>query len=120
MPPGLRRKEKDAPVPFFSCLKFSVLVVQVLRFSSYCAIYKINRGFEVFEVFRFNRTGNAFVMFFSQGDSDTVILLEGTPKQGGHRGSCHHPSKAGGILVRIYFQVRAKVLCPIFLHASGV
>ena len=66
MPPGLRRKAQDAPILFSVVLKFSVLVFQVFEISFYCAIYKINRGFEVFEVFRFNRTGNA-LRFFSQG-----------------------------------------------------
>ena len=65
--PDSAGKSKMRRFLFSVVLKFSVLVVQVFEISFYCAIYKIHRGFEVFEVFRFNRTGNAFVMFFPRG-----------------------------------------------------
>ena len=74
MSPGLRKKAQDAVLRF---LKFSVSValtrrlrfLMFLRFSVYYAIYKMNRGFEIFEVFSFNRTDKAFEIFLSNGDS---------------------------------------------------
>ena len=41
--------------------------------------YKMNRGFEIFEVFSFNRTDKAFEIFLSNGDA--IILIGGVPKQ---------------------------------------
>ena len=120
MPPGLRRKAQDAPILVSVVLNkvFNFSVPGFWNFILLCNLQDKAR-FWGFWSFPFQSHWECLEIF-SPEDSDTVILLEGTPKQGGHRGSCHHPSKAGGILVRIYFQVRANVLCPFFLHASGV
>ena len=66
MSPGLRKKAQDAQDAVLKFLKFSVSValtrrLRFLRFSVYYAIYKMNRGFEIFEVFSFNRTDKVFV-----------------------------------------------------------
>ena len=90
MSPGLRKKAQDAQGAVLRFLKFSVSValtrrlrfLRFLKFSVYYAIYKMNRGFEIFEVFSFNRTDKAFEIFLSNGDSgDTIILLEGVPSR---------------------------------------
>ena len=60
--PGLRKKAQDAQDAVLRFLKFSISVVltrrlrflRFLRFSLYCAIYKMNRGFEIFEVLKQN------------------------------------------------------------------
>ena len=73
MSPGLRKKAQDAVLKFW---KFSVSValtrrlrfLRFLKFSVYYAIYKMNRGFEIFEVFSFNRTDKVFEIFLSNGD----------------------------------------------------
>ena len=72
MLPGLRKKAQDAVLKF---LKFSVSIaltrrlrfLRFLRFSVYYAIYKMNRGFEIFEVFSFNRTDKVFDFFVQRG-----------------------------------------------------
>ena len=69
----------------------------------------MNRGFETFEVFSFNRTDKAFEIFLSNGTRDTIILLEGVPKQVATKGPVIIPPKALRILVRICSQVPAKV-----------
>ena len=74
MSPGLRKKAQDAQDAVLRFLKFSVSValtrrlrfLRFLRFSDYYAIYKMNCGFEIFEVFSFNRTDKAFEIFFVQ------------------------------------------------------
>ena len=74
MSPGLRKKAQDAQDAALRFLKFSVSValtrrlrfLRFLRFSDYYAIYKMNCGFEIFEVFSFNRTDKAFEIFFVQ------------------------------------------------------
>ena len=98
MSPGLRKKAQDAVLRF---LKFSVSValtrrlrfLRFLRFSVYYAIYKMNRGFEIFEVFSFNRTDKAFEIFLSNGDSGYYTIRRG-PQAGGHQGSGHHPPES--------------------------
>ena len=116
MSPGLRKKAQDAQDAVLRFLKFSVSValtrrlrfLRFLRFSVYYAIYKMNRGFEIFEVFSFNRTDKAFEIFCPTGTRDT-ILLEGVPKQVATKGPAIIPPKALRILVRICSQVPAKV-----------
>ena len=118
MSPGLRKKAQDAQDTVLRFLKFSVSValtrrlrfLRFLRFSVYYAIYKMNRGFEIFEVFSFNRTDKVFEIFFCPtGTQDTIILLEGVPKQVATKGPAIIPPKALRILVRIYSQVPVKV-----------
>ena len=60
------------------------------------AIYKMNRGFEIFEVFSFNRS----LRFFCPTGTWDIILLEGVPKQVA-KGPAIIPPKALRILVRI-------------------
>ena len=75
----------------------------------------MNRGFEIFEVFSFNRTDKAFELFLSNGDSGYYNTRRG-PQAGGHQGSGHYPPKAFRILVRIPKSLpRYKV--PFLLHA---
>ena len=88
MSPGLRKKAQDAQDAVLKFLKFSVSValtrrlrfLRFLRFSVYYAIYKMNRGFEIFEVFSFNRTDKVFEIC-PTGTRDTIILLEGVPSR---------------------------------------
>ena len=106
MSPGLRKKAQDAQDAVLRFLKFSVSVVltrrlrflRFLRFSVYYAIYKMNRGFEIFEVFSFNRTDKAFEIFLSNGDSGYYNLLEGVPSRWPPRSGII-PPKALRILV---------------------
>ena len=102
MSPGLRKKAQDAQDAALRFLTFPVSValtrrlrfLRVLRFSVYSAIYKMNRGFEIFEVFSFNRTDKAFEIFYPRGTRDTIILLEGVPKQVATKGPAIIPPKA--------------------------
>ena len=99
MSPRLRKKAQDAVLRF---LKFSVSValtrrlrfLRFLRFSVYYAIYNMNRGFEIFEVFSFNRTDKAFEIFLSNGDSGYYNTIRRGPQAGGHQGSGHHPPES--------------------------
>ena len=100
MSPGLRKKAQDAQDAVLRFFKFSVSVALTrrlrflrLRFSVYYAIYKMNRGFEIFEVFSFNRTDKAFEIFLSNGDSGYYTIRRG-PQAGGHQGSGHHPPES--------------------------
>ena len=127
MSPGLRKKAQDAQDAVLRFLKFSVSValtrrlrfLRFLRFSVYYAIYKMNRGFEIFEVFTFNRTDKAFEIFLSNGDSGYYNTIRRGPQAGGHQGPAIIPPKALRILVRICSQVPAKVQSAL-LHALGV
>ena len=127
MSPGLRKKAQDAQDAVLRFLKFSVSValtrrlrfLRFLRFSVYYAIYKMNRGFEIFEVFSFNRTDKAFEIFLSNGDSGYYNTIRRGPQAGGHQGPAIIPPKALRILVRICSQVPAKVQSAL-LHALGV
>ena len=127
MSPRLRKKAQDAQDAVLRFLKFSVSValtrrlrfLRFLRFSVYYAIYKMNRGFEIFEGFSFNRTDKAFEIFCPTGTRDTIILLEGVPKQVATKGPAIIPPKALRILVRICSQVPAKDKVLFLLHALG-
>ena len=102
MSPRLRKKAQDAQDAVLRFLKFSVSValtrrlrfLRFLRFSVYYAIYKMNRGFEIFEVFSFNRTDKAFEIFLSNGDSGYYNTIRRGPQAGGHQGSGHHPPES--------------------------
>ena len=102
MSPRLRKKAQDAQDAVLRFLKFSVSValtrrlrfLRFLRFSVYYAIYKMNRGFEIFEVFSFNRTDKAFEIFWSNGDSGYYNTIRRGPQAGGHQGSGHHPPES--------------------------
>ena len=127
MSPGLRKKAQDAQDAVLRFLKFSVSValtrrlrfLRFLRFSVYYAIYKMNRGLEIFEVFSFNRTDKAFEIFLSNGDSGYYNTIRRGPQAGGHQGPAIIPPKALRILVRICSQVPAKVQSAL-LHALGI
>ena len=80
----------------------------------------MNRGFEIFEVFSFNRTDKAFDIFCPTGTRDAIILLEGVPKQVATKGPAIISPKALRILVRICSEVPAKVQSAFLLHALGV
>ena len=54
----------------------------------------MNRGFEIFEVFSFNRTDKAFEIFLSNGDSGYYNTIRRGPQAGGHQGSGHHPPES--------------------------
>ena len=94
MSPRLRKKAPDAQDAVLKFLKFSVLValtrrlrfLRFLKFSVYYAIYKMNRGFEIFEVFSFNRTDKAFEIFLSNRDSGYYNTIRRGPQAGGHQG----------------------------------
>ena len=117
MSPGLRKKAQDAQGAVLRFLKFSVSValtrrlrfLRFLKFSVYYAIYKMNRGFEIFEVFSFNRTDKAFEIFLSNGDSGYYNTIRRGPQQVATKGPAIIPPKALRILVRICSQVPAKV-----------
>ena len=101
MSPRLRKKAQDTQDAVLRFLKFSVSVALTrrlrflrLRFSVYYAIYKMNRGFEIFEVFSFNRTDKAFEIFLSNGDSGYYNTIRRGPQAGGHQGSGHHPPES--------------------------
>ena len=105
MSPGLRKKAQDAQDAVLRFLKFSVSVALTrrlrflrflgfLRFSVYYAIYKMNRGFEIFEVFSFNRTDKAFEILLSNGDSGYYNTIRRGPQAGGHQGCGHHPPES--------------------------
>ena len=92
MSPGLRKKAQDAQDAVLKFLKFSVSIaltrrlrfLRFLRFSVYYAIYKMNRGFEIFEVFSFNLSialTRCLRFFCPTGTRDTIILLEGVPSR---------------------------------------
>ena len=123
MSPGLRKKAQDAQDAVLRFLKFSVSValtrrlrfLRFLRFSVYYAIYKMNRGFEIFEVFSFNCTDKVFEIFLSNRDSGYYNTIRRSP----HQGPAIIPPKALRILVRICSQVPAKVQSAL-LHALGV
>ena len=97
----LRKKAQDTQDAVLRFLKFSVSValtmrlrfLRFLRFSVYHAIYNVNWYFEIFEVFRFNRADKAFEIFLSNGDSGSIILLEGVPSRWLPR-SGHHPPES--------------------------
>ena len=101
MSPGLRKKAQDAQDAVLRFLKCSVSValtrrlrfLKFWRFSVYYAIYKMNRGFEIFEFFSFNRTDKAFEIFCPTETRDTIILLEGVPKQVATKVR-HHPPES--------------------------
>ena len=69
----------------------------------------MNRGFEIFEVFSFNRTDKVFEIFLSNGDSGYYNTIRRGPKQVATKGPAIIPPKALRILVRICSQVPAKV-----------
>ena len=69
----------------------------------------MNRGFEIFEVFSFNRTDKVFEIFLSNGDSGYYNTIRRGPQQVATKGPAIIPPKALRILVRIYSQVPAKV-----------
>ena len=86
---------QDAQDAVLRFLKFSVSVALTrrlrffevfLRFSGFYAIYKLNRGFEIFQVFIFNRTDKVFDFFLNNGDSGYNTIRRG-PQAGGHQGS---------------------------------
>ena len=90
MSPGLRKKAQDAALRFLTFSSFSRAdktfeILEVFEVSVYSAIYKMNRGFEIFEVFSFNRTDKAFEHFLSNGDSGYYNNRRG-PQAGGHQG----------------------------------
>jgi len=99
MSPGLRKKAQDAQDTVLRFLKFSVSValtrrlrfLKFLKFSVYYAIYKMNRGFEIFS---FNRTDKVFEIFLSNGDSGYYNTIRRGPQAGGHQGSGHHPPES--------------------------
>ena len=127
MSPGLCKKAQDAQDAVLRFLKFSISValtrrlkfLRFLRFSVYYAIYKMNRGFEIFEVFSFNRTDKAFEIFLSNGDSGYYNTIRRGPQAGGHQGPAITPPKALRILVRICSQVPAKVQSALLLACVG-
>ena len=102
MSPGLRKKAQDAQDAVLRFLKFSVSValtrrlrfLRFLRFSVYYAIYKMNRGFEIFEVFSFNRTDKAFDIFLSNGDSGYYNTIRRGGKSRWPPRSGHHPPES--------------------------
>ena len=47
----------------------------------------MNRGFDIFEVFSFNRIDKAFEFFLSNGDSGYYNTIRRGPQAGGHQGS---------------------------------
>ena len=53
----------------------------------------MNRGFEIFEVFSFNRTDKAFEIFLSNGDSRYENTIRRDPQAGGHQGPASSPRK---------------------------
>ena len=101
MSPGLRKKAQDAQDAVLRFLKCSVSValtrrlrfLKFWRVSVYYAIYKMNRGFEIFEFFSFNRTDKAFEIFLSNGDSGYYNTIRRGPQAGGHQGPASSPRK---------------------------
>ena len=101
MSPGLRKKAQDAQDAVLRFLKFSVSVVltrrlrflRFLRFSVYYAVYKMNRGFEIFEVSVSIALTRRLRFFCPTGTRDTIILLEGVPKQVATKVR-HHPPES--------------------------
>ena len=97
--PGLCKKAQDAQDAVLIFLKFSVSValtrrLRFLRFSIYYAIYKINRGFEIFEVLSFNRTDKAFEIFLSNGDSGYYNTIRRGLQGRWPPRSGHHPPES--------------------------
>ena len=128
MSPGLCKKAQDAQDAVSRFWKFSISValtrhlrfLRFLMFSVYYAIYKMNRGFEIFEVFSFNRTDKAFEIFLTKGDSGYYNIIGRGPQAGGHQGPAILPPKALRILVRICSQVPAKVQSALLVACVRV
>ena len=77
-----------------------------------------NHCFEIFEVFSFNRTDEAFEIFGPNGDSGHYDTIGG-PQARGHPKSNHHLPKALRIFVRICSQVPAKVPSALLVPAQA-
>ena len=124
MSPGLRNKAQDAALRF---LKFSVSValtrrlrfLRFLRFSVYYAIYKTNRGFEIFEVFSFNRTDKAFEIFLSNGDLGHYNTIRRGPQSRCHQVRPPSPRKLLDFSSKCS-QVLPRYKVPFLLQGGGV